>query len=172
MNKITLNKSTGLDCLIIGKQKFDADSSGIFKMALEDVTKILIDELPINRECLICNDDIDLIFVRRNAGVVEIVNTEDLHSDLWNLAITTGFYFNLKELQVSNSKSFNPKIIKNEHCGRDEYKFEFSIEVKASTIDKAFAKAVEFDHLIEESISYAYKKGTKYMQSYVKKNPI
>lgn len=172
MSKITLNKSTGLECLIIGKQKFDADSSGIFNMVLEEVTNILIDELPIHRECRIYGTAMDLLFVRRYAGVVEIITTDDIRSELWDLEITPGFYCNLKELQVSNSKSFNTKIIKNVRRGRDEYKLEYSVEIKASTIIKAFNDAVEFDEFIEDSIGYAYKKGTKYMQSFLKKNPI
>ncbi len=55
MSEIKTNKKTGLEFLIIGKQKFDADNEGIFEMELEDVKKVVINELPLNRKCLINN---------------------------------------------------------------------------------------------------------------------
>ena len=51
MSEIKKNKKTGSEYLLIGKKKFNSDKYGVFEMDLEDVENILIDELPIDREC-------------------------------------------------------------------------------------------------------------------------
>jgi hypothetical protein len=176
MSEIKTNKKTGLEFLIIGKQKFDADNEGIFEMELEDVKKVVINELPLNRKCLIDNipklsqltspiissslDAIDLIFVRRNTDLVEIIIAEEVYPNEWDLEITTKYYFTLKESVLINDKSLNPKIIKHECFSDGQVSFEFSIELTATTIGEVFRKAVKINNSIEGNILNALEKGT------------
>jgi hypothetical protein len=145
-------------------------------MDLAAVKKILINELPLDRKCLIDNsltlsqltspnissspDDIDLILVRRNAGLVEITISEELYPGDLDLEITPEYFYILKESVLNTHKSLNPKIIKHECNSQGEVSFEFSIELTASTIREAFVKAVNTNTTIENRIVDAVEKGT------------
>jgi hypothetical protein len=181
MSEIKTNKKTGLEFLLIGKQKFDADNEGIFEMELEDVKKILINELPLNRKCLISNipklsqltspiissstDEIDLIFVRRKQDLVEIIIGEEVYPKEWEIEITTEYFYTLKESVFINDKSLNPKIIKHDCFSDGQVSFEFSIELTATTIGEAFGKAVKINNSIEGDIMNAVEKGMNCIQS-------
>jgi hypothetical protein len=176
MSEIKKNKKTGAEYLKIGSKKYDADKDGIFNMDLAAVKKILINELPLDRKCLIDNsltlsqltspnissspDDIDLILVRRNAGLVEITISEELYPGDLDLEITPEYFYILKESVLNTHKSLNPKIIKHECNSQGEVSFEFSIELTASTIREAFVKAVNTNTTIENRIVDAVEKGT------------
>jgi len=176
MSEIKTNKKTGLEFLLIGKQKFDADKDGIFNMDLAAVKKILINELPLDRKCLIDNSlklsqltspnissspvDIDLIFVRRNAGLVEITISEELYPGDLDLEITPEYFYILKESVLNTHKSLHPKIIKHLCNSEGQVSFEYSIELTSSTIGEAFLKAVNTNTTIENSIGNAVQKGT------------
>jgi len=181
MSEIKKNKTTGSEYLLIGKQKFDVDNDGIFNMDLVDVKKTLINELPLDRKCLICNeikfeeitsstnilspDNINLLFVRRNTGLVEITIAEELYPEDLNLEITTEYFYTLKESVLLTNKSLNPKIIKHVCNPQGQVSFEYSIELTSSTIGKAFAKALNTNTLIENSIGDAVEKGTSCIRS-------
>jgi hypothetical protein len=184
MSEIKTNKKTGLEFLLIGKQKFNADKDGTFNMDLAAVKKILINELPLDRKCLIDNslkfsqltspiissslDEIDLIFVRRNTDLVEIIIAEEVYPNEWDLEITTKYYFTLKESVLITDKSLNPKIIKHDCFSDGQVSFEFSIELTALTIGEAFGKAVKINNSIEDNILNALEKGTNCIQSVLK----
>lgn len=181
MSEIKTNKKTGLEFLLIGKQKFDADNGGIFEMELEDVKKVVINELPLNRKCLINNipklsqltspiissspDEIDLIFVRRKQDLVEIIIGEEVYPKEWDLEITTKYFYTLKESVLITIKSHNPKIIKHDCFSDGQVSFEFSIELTASTIGQAFGKAVKINNSIEGNIMNATEKGMNCIRS-------
>jgi hypothetical protein len=176
MSEIKTNKKTGLEFLLIGKQKFNADKDGVFNMDLAAVKKILINELPLDRKCLIDNTlklsqltspiispspvDIDLIFVRRNAGLVEITISEELYPGDLDLEITPEYFYILKESVLHTHKSLHPKIIKHLCNSEGQVSFEYSIELTSSTIGEAFLKAVNTNTTIENSIGNAVEKGT------------
>ena len=182
MSEIKKNKTTGSEYLLIGKQKFDVDKDGIFNMDLADVNKISINELPLDRKCLITKDrivfeqmttsnmddwpeEINLLFVRRNTGLVEIIIAEEVYPEGWDIEITTKDFFALKESVLLANKSLNPKIIKHECDSHGQVSFEFSIELTASTIGEAFGKAVKTDTSLECYIMDAVKKGTSCIKS-------
>jgi hypothetical protein len=176
MSKIKKNKTTGLELLLIGKQKFYADNEGIFKMDLADVKKILINELPLDRKCLTCNetkleqltssivtyspDKINLLFVRRNACLVEITIAEVVYPEDLDIEITTKYFCTLRESVLLANKSLNSKIIKHECNSHGQVYFEFSIELTASTIEEAFGKAVKINTSLDGIIMDAVEKGT------------
>ena len=175
MSEIKTNKKTGLEFLLIGKQKFDADKDGIFNMDLAAVKKILINELPLDRKCLIDNSlklsqltspnissspvDIDLIFVRRNTDLVEITISEELYPGDLDLEITPDI-FTFSKNSFYTDKSLHPKIIKHLCYSEGQVSFEFSIELTSSTIGEVSLKAVNTNTTIENSIGNAVEKGT------------
>lgn len=180
MSKIKKNKTTGSESLIIGQQKFDADSCGIFNMDLVDVKKIMINELPLDRKCLICNetefeelkssvinyssDDANLLFVRRNTDSVEITLAEEVDPEDFNMEITVEYYYSLKESVLLTNKSLNSQIIKHECNSHGQVSFEFSIELTASTIGEAFGKVVKLNDSLDGMIADAVEKGTNCMK--------
>ncbi len=172
-----MRKNKKNDSVKIGSKTYIADKDGIFTMDLVDVHKRLIDELPLDRKCLICNetkfedlkspiirfdspDKINLLFVRRNTGLVEIIFAEEVYPGDMDIEITTKYFYSLKESVLLSNRSLNPKIIKHECNSQDQVSFEFSIEITASTIVKAFEKAVNTDTSIVNTIAHAVEKGT------------
>lgn len=180
MSKIKKNKTTGSESLIIGQQKFDADSCGVFNMDLVDVKKIMINELQLDRKCLICNetefeelkssvinyssDDANLLFVRRNTDSVEITLAEEVDPEDFNMEITVEYYYSLKESVLLTNKSLNSQIIKHECNSHGQVSFEFSIELTASTIGEAFGKVVKLNDSLDGMIADAVEKGTNCMK--------
>lgn len=176
MSEVIKNKTTGSESLIIGQQKFDADSCGIFNMDLVDIKKIMTNELPLDRKCLICNetkfeklkssvinyssDDANLLFVRRNSDLVEITIAEEVYPEDLNIEITLEYYYTLKKSVLLSNKSLNSKIIKHECNSHGQVSFEFSIELTASTIGEAFGKVVKLNDSLDGMIADAVEKGT------------
>ena len=176
MSEIKKNKTTGTEFFEIGKQKFDADKKGIFNMDFADVKKVMINELPLDRKCLICNetkfeelkssvisyspDDTNLLFVRRNSDLVEITIADEVYREDLNIEITLEYYYTLKKSVLLSNKSLNSKIIKHECNSHGQVSFEFSIELTASTIGEAFGKVVKLNDSLDGMIADAVEKGT------------
>lgn len=176
MSEVIKNKKDDSEFLIIDKQKFEADKYGSFIMNLDNVKNILIEELPIDRECSICNEtsigrlnplikinslkEMDLTFVRRNNGIVEVTFIEEWELSSWPFHITMEFYYILKELVLNNEKSYEAKVIQKQ-VGRYGYvHFEFSIELEATTIGEVYEKAIKHNKSIHDKIAHAIEQGT------------
>ncbi|MBK9097524.1 MAG: hypothetical protein IPM14_05220 [bacterium] len=61
MSEIKINKKTGSEYLLIGKQKLNADKDGVFEMDLEDIQNFSVQELPLNRRCRVYKNRFDTI---------------------------------------------------------------------------------------------------------------
>ena len=181
MSKVKKNKKEDSEFLIIDKQKFEADEFGAFIMDLDNVENILTDKLPIDRECLICNetslgqlnslikinlqDKMDLTFVRRNNSIVEVTFIEEWDQSSWHFQITMEFYYILKELVLNKEKSYKAQVIQNQVGRNGQVHFEFSIELEASTIGEIYEKAIKNNKSIDDRIVHAIEKGTNCIRS-------
>jgi hypothetical protein len=175
MSEVIKNKTEGSEFLLIGKQKFDADREGIFRMYLDDVKNILVKELPIVRKCLILSgpsfeqlnspvvisslDEFDLIFERRSNDVVKVTFVEETELRSWPFQITEEFYYILKEVVLNRENSFNAQVIHNQVGRRGLVYFEFAIELEASTIGEVYDKAIKINKSVDDRIAHAIEKG-------------
>lgn len=181
MSEIKKNKKTGSEYLLIGKKKFNSDKYGVFEMDLEDVENILIDELPIDRECRVYKNRFDnvipsspniedwpieiiLILERKDTSSIEIFFHDEGYNDLWNLEFTPAYFFKLKHQILMSDSSSKPKIINHTVSSSGEVIFDFSISLTAKTIGELFEHAVEINYSIEYRIAEVIEKTKSFVQ--------
>ena len=181
MSEIKKNKKTGSEYLLIGKKKFNSVKYGVFEMDLEDVENILIDELPIDRECRVYKNrfanvvpsspNIEdwpiekiLILEHKNTGSFEIFFKDEGYNDLWSMDFTPAYFFELKHQILMSQGSLNPKIIDYSVNSSGEVIFNFSISLTAKTIGELFEHAVEIDYAIEYRIAEVIEKTKSFVQ--------
>lgn len=181
MSEIKKNKTTGSEYLLIGKQKFNADKYGVFEMDLEDIEKLLVQELPLDRKCRVYKNRFDniipsssnindwpteiiLILERKDTDLIEIFFHEEGYNNMWDIEFTPAYLYELKQQILNSDGSLNPKIITHNVSSSGDVDFDFSISLSAKTIGELFEHAVEINYSIEDRIVDVIEKTKSFVQ--------